>query len=74
MPCVEVMYRLVKVLFCLSAGRKLVERANVVFEVLVIVSEAKIPAWTGTRPHVTTTMAVEAQKTAQCLVYIRMPS
>jgi hypothetical protein len=56
---------------CRSDGIKSVDRAIVVLEVLVIDSDANIPACTGTKPHVTTTMAVEAQKTAQCLKGIR---
>jgi hypothetical protein len=52
---------------CSDAGAKPVERRKGVDEETRMVSRVKIPAWSGTRPHVRKTIQVLAQKTAQCL-------
>ena len=62
------MYLLDRVVFCCVARIELVDEAKLTFKVFVIDSLTKIPAWIGTIPHVTMTRAVDAQKTAQCLV------
>jgi hypothetical protein len=64
-PWADWLYLLVIVEFWRAAGTESVDKTIVLLETFEMVSEEKIPAWTGTSPHVTRTTAVLAQNTAQ---------